>query len=440
MTVGRLLFCFVPLCFLCVLAQNSGASVSSDKKGRFELIMSESAGSKEVEYIDFQKRDYESGVRNPSFLFQETISVRNVVGQLTLGNQTKSFVVFSEHDRAPVIWMRLKTLEELEKIRGLLSESPWADGRFSLVASGDDQKQAQVAEKSLPPTEGDLYAQLDFGNFFLGVKPQGLRMPGFKTELRGWHALEAILDAAKSSFKIIFLNSSVLRNRITRGLDLDTSKRIQFKKFFAEEGGIPKEFNFYEEAANGNFRGISDASYIAERENAKLPENEKRTSIFRNMPIFEIFYVAFHLPGDQKKPILGFFRVYPGSLDLHLILNNRNQSDASEIANEFGWLAKFSISQDGKTTSPGMERAMADLFPDSIYVLGFSFPLYRTYRHELITVEREAADIMTAVLQRNRGVLVDPKAVEAVRNGYLNDLNGKSSKQQICRLQLIHGE
>jgi hypothetical protein len=95
MTVWRLLFCFVPLCFLCVLAQNSGASVSSDKKGRFELIMSESAGSKEVEYIDFQKRDYESGVRNPSFLFQETISVRNVVGQLTLGNQTKISLKYS---------------------------------------------------------------------------------------------------------------------------------------------------------------------------------------------------------------------------------------------------------------------------------------------------------------------------------------------------------
>ncbi|MBK9038353.1 MAG: hypothetical protein IPL83_04190 [Bdellovibrionales bacterium] len=47
---------------------------------------------------------------------------------------------------------------------------------------------------------------------------------------------------------------------------------------------------------------------------------------------------------------------------------------------------------------------------------------------------------MTAVLQRNRGVLVDPKAVEAVRKGSLKDLNEKSSKQQICRLQHIRGD
>jgi hypothetical protein len=256
-------------------------------------------------------------------------------------------------------------------------------------------------------------------------------------------ALEAILNAAKSPLKIMFLNSSVLRDRITGGLDLDTSERIQFMKFFAEGGGSPKEFNFYEEAANGNFRGISDKSYIQERENARLSEYEEGTSILRNMPIFEIFYVAFHLPGDQKKPILGFFRVYHASLDLHLILDDRNNSDASEIAIEFGWLASFSINQDGKTTSPGMERAMADVFPDRFYVLGFSFPLYQTRRHELITVEREAADIMTAVLQRHRGVLVDPKALEAVRKGYLRDLNGKSGQQQqqqICRLQLIHGD
>jgi hypothetical protein len=172
MTIWRLLFYFVPLCFSCVLGQDSGASVSSDKKGRFELIMSESADSKEVEYIDFRKKGYESGVRDPSFLFQETNSVRTVVGQVTLGDHTKSFVVFSERDKVPVIWMRLKSLEELEKIRGLLSESPWADGYFSLVASGQDQKQVQVAEESLPPTEGDLYAQLDFGEFILGVKPQ----------------------------------------------------------------------------------------------------------------------------------------------------------------------------------------------------------------------------------------------------------------------------
>ncbi|MBK9038352.1 MAG: hypothetical protein IPL83_04185 [Bdellovibrionales bacterium] len=62
--------------------------MSPGKKGRFELIMSESVDSKEVEYIDFHKNGYESAVRDPSFIFQETISVRNVVGQLILGNQT----------------------------------------------------------------------------------------------------------------------------------------------------------------------------------------------------------------------------------------------------------------------------------------------------------------------------------------------------------------
>lgn len=434
--------------------------MSPFKKGRFELIMSESAGLQQVEFIDFQREGYESGIRDPSFLFLETESVRSVVGQVTLGNLTKSFVVFSKSDKAPVIWMRLKSFEELEMVEDLLSESPWSDGHFSLAASGHDQKQAQVAEKSLPPTEGNLYAQLDFGDFVLGVKPRGWRLPGLKSELRGWLALEAILNAAKGPLKVKFLMSSVLRERLTRGLDLDTSQRIQFKKFFVEGGGSLKDFNFYEEAANGPFRGISDTSYIQEWENSERTEYEKRTSVLGNRPIFEIFYLALHLPGNQKKPILGFFRVYPGSVDLHLILDERNRSDGLEIANEFGWLASFSISRDGKVTSPGMEKAMADLFPNNSYVLGFSFPLHRTGKHQLIIVEREAADIMTAVLQRHRGVLVEPKAFESLRKGSLNDYeayvherlriagpdekrnpsNQNSGKDQICRLQLMRGD
>ncbi|MBK8201145.1 MAG: hypothetical protein IPK68_02050 [Bdellovibrionales bacterium] len=271
-----------------------------------------------------------------------------------------------------------------------------------------------------------------------------------------------LLNAGKAPLKINFVVSSVLRDRITRGLDLDTSQRIQFKKFFAEGKGSPKDFNFYDEAANGEFRGISDRRYLVERESAHRAEYESRNYLgLGNVPLFQIFYVAFHLPEDQKKPILGFFRVYPWSLDLHLILDDENQSDGREIVSEFAWLATFSISQEGKTTSPGMERAMADLFPNSFYVLGFSFPLYRTDRHELITVERAAADIMTAVLRRNRGVLVDPKALEDLRKGSLNEyeayvherlgISGPDKEtnpsneevgnpQQSCRLQLTRGD
>ncbi|MBK8201148.1 MAG: hypothetical protein IPK68_02070 [Bdellovibrionales bacterium] len=76
--------------------------------------MNEQAHSQQVKFIDFHTKVFESGIRAPRFLFLETESVRTVVGQLTLGTQTKSFVVFSEHDKAPVIWMRLKSLEELK--------------------------------------------------------------------------------------------------------------------------------------------------------------------------------------------------------------------------------------------------------------------------------------------------------------------------------------
>ncbi|MBK8201147.1 MAG: hypothetical protein IPK68_02065 [Bdellovibrionales bacterium] len=62
------------------------------------------------------------------------------------------------------------------------------------MRSEDDQSQAQVAEKSLPPTEGELYAKLDFGDFVPWVKPKGRSLSGVKTELRAWNALEAIVN------------------------------------------------------------------------------------------------------------------------------------------------------------------------------------------------------------------------------------------------------
>lgn len=458
MEIRKFLFSTFLVFFWCFVGHESRASLVSTKKGRFELVMSEFAGSQEMEFIDFRLKGYESGVRTPSFLFLETESVRSVVGELTLGGKTKYFVAFAEPDKAPVIWMRLKSTEELNEISDILSKSPWSNGQFNLPVEGQDHNQLQVAEKSLPPTEGELYAKLDFGDSVLGTGLKGWSLPGFRTALRGWDALGFLLSEAQAPFKVVFLMSSVLSERLTRGLDLDTNQRFQFKKFFPRGESPPMDFDFYGEAANGGFHGISDTSYLVERKNAQLSEHEKRASIQSNdRPLFEIFYVAFHLPGNQKNPVLGFFRVYPAALDLHLILDESNRLDATEIANEFGWLANYSIEKNGKVTSPGMEGAMADVFPPRFYVLGFSFPLHRTDRHQLITVERAAADIMTVVLQKHRGVLVDPRALEALRKGSLSDYEayvqerlriegsvekGKAADQDLgkhwsCRSQLV---